>query len=208
MVDYFEPERCCDPRPLPADCTATMACVKEPKCRVCQQRSMEGEPLPLHSTAIGAGFIPPDCVCKLCRNERKSRPAAPATRDHVAEEKVDVGTGSTRSRMDHRYDKVPTEAIQAIAARFALGEVKHTPVGGVDNWKLGQPWRVVWDHMMDHMLKLRDRLESGERFDPVADDDIGAIGWGTAVMCWYERSKQCPPEVREAFYRSSLVKEE
>ena len=118
-------------------------------------------------------------------------------RYHAKEELVDMGTGATRSKIDTAYHMVPREGLDAIARRFALGAEKH----GEGNWKLGMPWDVMWDHVFAHMMRLRDRLERGERFDPDAhDDDIGAIAWGMCAMAYFERSPDVTLTVREVFY--------
>lgn len=119
------------------------------------------------------------------------------SRDHATEEKIDVGTGSTRSPCPD-YAMLPLEFIDAITARFELGAKTH----GRDNWRKGQPWQVIWSHMLRHLFRLKHRLERGEPFDPSDDDDVAAIGWGVAAMCWFERAPAglLLPGVREVFY--------
>ena len=120
-------------------------------------------------------------------------------RYHAKEELVDMGTGATRSKMDTAYHMIPREGMDAIARRFALGAKKH----GEGNWKLGMPWKVMWDHVFAHMLKLQERLERGERYDPeFHDDDVGAIAWAMIAMAYFECNADVPMPVREVFYGS------
>jgi hypothetical protein len=43
------------------------------------------------------------------------------SRNHAEEELVDVGTGSTRSKVDERYDLISPIGLRRLAGRYALG---------------------------------------------------------------------------------------
>jgi hypothetical protein len=76
---------------------------------------------------------------------------------------------------------IPREALVRLARRYELGLVKH----GKDNWRQGIEDREYTveraGHVIDHALKLIDKLEGREPDD--GDDDAAAIMWGGAFLC-------------------------
>lgn len=119
---------------------------------------------------------------------------------------VDVGTGSTRSKLPHRarHDLVPTEALHLLAERFGLGAATH----GERNWQRGQPFSVMYAHALEHLLALRTQVERGG-VDVMVDCDtmeenLGAILWFGAACAWF-LSPACPAEVREVFFERKEV---
>jgi hypothetical protein len=109
--------------------------------------------------------------------------SAMTTRVHEAEEKVMLD-GAERSRKDDRYDLIPPEVLQALAARYGLGAVKYEP----NQWKRGgvEFVKSCVNHMLAHHTSF---LQNGPDW---GDDDIGAMLWNIGALAWFRANK---PEV-------------
>jgi dATP/dGTP diphosphohydrolase, N-terminal len=85
--------------------------------------------------------------------------------------------GATRSEEKPRYDLIPDVAIRRLAERFALGARVH----GENNWKGGGQKFVQQckNHLAAH---LWDYFQNGNH----SDDNLGAILWNAAALCWFE----------------------
>lgn len=76
-----------------------------------------------------------------------------------------------------RYDLIPREALDALAARFELGARKY----GTDNWTGGGKQFMVdrLNHIIRHAKILIDKIEG--RFDG-NDDDAAAIACNATIV--------------------------
>ena len=91
--------------------------------------------------------------------------------------------GATRSERAPRYDLVPHELSRRVAARYAMGAMKH----GEQNWKNSLTTEAdartfcleALNHMQEHLFKLTHQLDLG-------DDHLGAIGWGVSAIVYAE----------------------
>lgn len=104
---------------------------------------------------------------------------------HETMVKFSGGTTSSSKASDFRY--IPTEAMVRLANRFALG-VQKRPDGTAWN-ALSHNQDCLKDkdfilerisHVIDHALKLRDKIQAQA---PLGDDDAGAIIWAGAFLC-------------------------
>lgn len=96
--------------------------------------------------------------------------------DRKPRDKIFYSTGASRTNKVEKvaYWLLPRAGIKIIAQRFFEGIAIH----GEDNWKKGQPRKVILNHMMDHLLKYID----GDR----TDNHLGAIGWGVCAIAWFD----------------------
>jgi hypothetical protein len=94
----------------------------------------------------------------------------------MADQEVFEG-GSTRSKLDERYDLIPKEAVDAMARRLALGAARH----GENNWRKGGVAfrKASVNHLLRHLL---DYIENGNRNDANTD----AIICNAAFLCYFE----------------------
>lgn len=97
-------------------------------------------------------------------------------RQHMTEELVDVGTGSTRSRLDERYELIPGGPLKRLAGRYTLGAEKH----GSWDWQKGQPAGVVFSHIIKHLFLFA----AGAR----SDDHLAAAAWGCFALMWFQEN--------------------
>lgn len=98
-------------------------------------------------------------------------------------ENVEFPNGGVSSRCP-AYSLIPTVALAAIADRFAKGVEQKKDRA----WNALAPNQQILldpefllnrlEHVIDHVLKLRDKLRTGDLVAIKADDDAGAIAWG------------------------------
>jgi hypothetical protein len=87
-------------------------------------------------------------------------------------------SGAIRSNdVTLRYDLVPPAAFRRLVKRYTDGAAKY----GEHNWQKGFKWSVVYNHMLEHLLKFQD----GEFPD---DDHLAAIAWGCFALMIYQKS--------------------
>jgi hypothetical protein len=85
-------------------------------------------------------------------------------------------SGAIRSNDVHlRYDLIPVPAFRRLTKRYTDGAVKY----GEHNWQKGFKWSVVFNHMMEHMMKF----QNGEFPE---DDHLAAIAWGAFALMIYQ----------------------
>jgi hypothetical protein len=84
--------------------------------------------------------------------------------------------GATRSKLDHRFDLIPREAMEALSRRLKLGAARH----GENNWKQGGPEfvRATINHLQAHLL---DYIENGNSSEANTD----AIICNAAFLCYF-----------------------
>jgi hypothetical protein len=110
-------------------------------------------------------------------------PVFPQTRDHTTEPLKDFGM--TNSSVKPRFALIPSHALEALAARFELGEEKHK----------GKSWNALADqkslenrdwilsraeHAIYHIYKYISKMEGLIPDD--GDDDAAAIMWAGTVL--------------------------
>jgi hypothetical protein len=100
-------------------------------------------------------------------------------RQHREEEQITLPSGSKRTDVQERYDLIPPEFLRRLALRYTLGAKKYE----VDNWKKGQPTEVVLNHMLKHLYHYIQCWKEGA---VCGDDDLAAIAWGCAALCYFE----------------------
>lgn len=123
------------------------------------------------------------------------------------EELITLASGATRSKVPVNWHLLPTSALRAYEQRMTLGAGVHGP----KNWMKGQPFSVIYNHMMEHLMKLREFIESGERYQELNPDsevndlvdgpieDAAAVMWGAAAIIYF--MKQCSdPNIQAIFY--------
>lgn len=100
-------------------------------------------------------------------------------------------SGATSSEQKPAYHLIPTQAIKALAQRFALGRLKHGDVNYqkcIKTYTSGSSTfreldlvfiRDRFDHGLEHLLNLKST--GGHR-----DDNIGAVLWFCAIAAWVE----------------------
>jgi hypothetical protein len=95
--------------------------------------------------------------------------------------------GARRSEIKPRYDLIPSLALERLARRYALGASKY----GEHNWQKGLPLSDTYNHAIEHLLKAKEIMLSGELFPgETPDDDLAAAMWGLCTLMWYqERAK-------------------
>ena len=143
-------------------------------------------------------------LCRVCRkplegffaqtNEIHLACALVQSSSDHADDTIVHGSGA-KSSHTHAWDEIPTSALRSYVDRTDKGVARY----GRDNYKKGLPWRGRWNHAMEHLLRLRERLERGERYDPTKhDDDAGALLWFAGFVCWNEC--EASEEVKRIFY--------
>jgi hypothetical protein len=92
--------------------------------------------------------------------------------------------GATRTVKLERYDLIPPEAEAALARRFGLGAQRH----GESNWKHGgvEFIKATINHMKAHFNSI---LDGRGRDDALLQDDLDALIWGAAALCWFNERK-------------------
>lgn len=92
--------------------------------------------------------------------------------------------GSTRSKLEGRYDLIPRESIDAIARRLELGVVNH----GENNWKNGgeEFRKATINHLFNHLL---DYVQNGNASEANTD----AIICNAAFLCYFEAKDPFKP---------------
>lgn len=97
---------------------------------------------------------------------------------NIMEDKKLHPSGATSSHCPD-YAQIPMQAMNALAARFELGEQKH----GRDNWRNGLHDKSYvierLNHCIRHAYHLINKLEGKMAWDGV-EDDAGAILWAGA----------------------------
>lgn len=89
-------------------------------------------------------------------------------------------TGAIRSNdVKLRYDLVPVDAFRRLVRRYTDGADKY----GENNWQKGFKWSVVYNHLMEHLMKFKN----GENPE---DDHLAAIAWGCFALMIYQET--CP----------------
>ncbi len=105
---------------------------------------------------------------------------------NAGEEQQRFESGATRSKMDVRYDLIPSAALRRLARRYAVGADIH----GDHNWKNGIPASAMVNHLLAHVDHFRDLLEKLQRGEAVdwsqEDDDLAAIAWGAFGLMWFQ----------------------
>lgn len=94
-------------------------------------------------------------------------------------------TGSKRSSLDEvRFDLVSPVGYRRLAARCAMGAKNY----GEHNWRKGQPYSAVINHLENHLAQYK----AGDR----SEDHLAAIAWGAFAMMEFE---QTHPELDDLF---------
>lgn len=110
------------------------------------------------------------------------------------------GSGAKSSGRKPRYDLIPTWALERIARRFELGAAKY----GVDNWQSGLRDRdFIFDrinHAIDHLLRIRDEVNSVKIPPPLADrdDDAAAVILNAIFVMGYQQAIEKDRGARQA----------
>ena len=81
-----------------------------------------------------------------------------------------------------RFDLIPTQPLERLAARYALG----AEIYGVGAWKTGLDERDIVNHAIAHLLAHRDRLDGAPE---TGDDDAAAVAWAGLTLMWYQEKK-------------------
>lgn len=90
--------------------------------------------------------------------------------------RVKLPSGATRSDIgDAGFSLLQPAALLADARRMGLGAKNHGP----NNYRLGQPYSVVVDHMMKHLVEWL----GGDR----GDDHLAALRWGAGTLIEQEQ---------------------
>ena len=114
----------------------------------------------------------------------------------MREDLVSYSTGATRSKLAVDWHLLPVESLRAWGERNQQGAAVHGP----RNWMQGMSYEVIFSHALEHLLRLKERLDLGERFDPAKHDgDAAAVMWAGAAFTYFERGA-ATEEARAAFY--------
>lgn len=101
----------------------------------------------------------------------------------MAKEKVtDYGTGATRSSdaEGERFDLISPFFLKRLSKIMAQGVVSH----GEDNWRLGIPKNVTFNHMLRHLNLWHEEQLRGEKIGP--DDHLCKVVFGCMAIAHYE----------------------
>lgn len=95
--------------------------------------------------------------------------------------------GAARTPGTPRFELIPPEGQTRTAIRYTIGSVKF----GEGNWKKGGKAFIksAIGHLESHLQKFKASGNKG-------DDNLGAIGWSVASLCWFEENK--PKEFAQA----------
>ena len=94
-------------------------------------------------------------------------------------------TGSQRSKLDDvRFDLVSPFALQRLAATYAEGARKF----GDNNWRKGQPFSAVLNHILNHITLYL----AGDK----GTDHLAHAAWGLFALMEQEETK---PEMNDLF---------
>lgn len=171
-----------------------------PGLEVCHEHIDDGEGLLLDRLQETEAIVCPQCkahnavvirkdigaqMCKACGWETAYQaPGHPP--------QMDIGNGRTTKCPD--YHLIPEIALQRIAERFELGEVRK----GDKAWNAGSPYQDVLEekrfilarlsHVISHTLAMMKEVYT-DTLDE--DDNAGAIGWaGCFLICVREKMKE------------------
>jgi hypothetical protein len=104
-------------------------------------------------------------------------------------------SGAVRSeRLKARYDLIPGQALKRLALRYALGAEKY----GEWNWANGLPVDDLLNHVIEHLMKARDKFVAMQAARDIAkitntqpvditmdldpDDDLAGAAWGCFTL--------------------------
>ena len=101
----------------------------------------------------------------------------------MAKEKLrDYGTGATRSAdaEEERFDLISPFFLRRLAVIMAEGAKSH----GQDNWRLGIPKSVTFNHMLRHLNLWHEEQITGKKIGP--DDHLCKVVFGCMAIAHYE----------------------
>jgi hypothetical protein len=134
------------------------------------------------------------------KNSTPSAPAAPTeAQDSSSSPMHTFPSGAKRSELKPRYDLIPSVPLRRLAARYAMGAERY----GEYNWQKGLPISDTLNHVLDHLLKYRERYyqqhHQGLVPQGTPDDDLAAAAWGCFTLMWYEENNRAknPTAIRE-----------
>lgn len=117
-------------------------------------------------------IVPPESPAPAVGGEAQGSPMRPM---HT------FPSGAKRSELKPRYDLIPASPLRRLAARYAMGAERY----GEYNWQKGLPISDTLNHVIDHLLRYKEQLNSPNvPFDP--DDDLAAAAWGVFALMYYE----------------------
>lgn len=77
----------------------------------------------------------------------------PEPRELMADEEIRVysDTGGSKGSKPARFDLIPTRALTLLAELYGIGADKYPPVNGLDDWRNGLPWSLVYAAAQRHL---------------------------------------------------------
>lgn len=108
-------------------------------------------------------------------------------------------SGASSSGRKPRFDLIPTYALTRMARRFEEGATKY----GVNNWQKGlSDSGFIIDrlnHAIEHLLRIRDRMQSPEVcYWELDDDDAAAVMLNTIFIMGYQEAQKTQRETRRS----------
>lgn len=136
------------------------------------------------TTTPGLGTIAGNEILRRAARRMAEEPELLALATAAANERAtecieEFATGSQRSKLDGvRYDLVSTEAIHRLAATYDEGARKYSD----HNWRKGQPFSAVLNHLLRHIYLWTERDQvSGE-------DHLAHAAWGLFALMEFEKT--------------------
>jgi Domain of unknown function (DUF5664) len=98
------------------------------------------------------------------------------------DEKTTFESGAQSSGKVERFDLVPRNFLQRVAARFGLGMAKY----GERAYRKGLRDRAFIIDRMNHLQQHIQAYVAPQSVGEVMDDNLAAIGWAAAFLCEVE----------------------
>lgn len=94
-------------------------------------------------------------------------------------------SGAESSGVVLRFDLIPRNFLQRLAARFGLGETKY----GERAYRKGLRDRAFIIDRLNHLQQHVQAYVAPQTVDEALDDNLAAIGWAAAFLCEVEADR-------------------
>jgi hypothetical protein len=94
-------------------------------------------------------------------------------------------SGAESSGAVLRYDLVPRNFLERVAARFGLGEAKYGELA----YRKGLRDRAFIIDRLNHLQQHLQAYIAPQNVDEAMDDNLAAIGWAAAFLCEVEADR-------------------
>jgi hypothetical protein len=112
------------------------------------------------------------------------KPCGPAVKQGDSSETrmTDPATGGQKGVKLERFDLIPPEPLEELAATYGRGSMKYED----HNWSKGYKWGYSFGAMMRHAWKFW----RGEQRDELGNHHLACVAWHCFTLMWFERYRK------------------